>query len=78
MDFKIDENGFLFLWRKDGYIKALCPFQHECWCGTWCPLLDEPIQIEKDDFKLGLCRKTLYGNCIDLRKRHNNRSKNDS
>jgi hypothetical protein len=82
MYLEISEGGVLFIKRRDGLTKAICPYSdlsldensYEDGCGDWCALFGEPVQItyfrdkQYFEWELQLCKKTLRANeLIDKR-----------
>jgi len=57
---KIDEQGFLYIYRKNDYKIQCCPFDVKIGsiCGDWCPLFSEPEKIRnglKEYWKIDIC-----------------------
>ena len=57
---KIDEHGFLHIYRKNDYKIQCCPFDMKIGsiCGDWCPLFSEPEKIRnglKEYWKIDIC-----------------------
>ena len=54
---KIDKKGRLWLRRGNELKMQFCPFQNleeDVYCGDWCPLFDEPVEIF--DVTLRICQ----------------------
>lgn len=73
MNGKFNEDGFLYIERKNSFNLQCCPFQAEQGCGDWCPLCGEPVGGHHtmgniENVKLSLCKKDiLFDTFVDER-----------
>ena len=62
MDGKLNQEGYLLIFRDKKFKVALCPYQTNRPCGDWCALFEEPTEPKFHDSDqsttLTLCKKT--------------------